>query len=224
MGNQRPPSPSPFLESVRNCIRAMHYSIRTEDAYLFWVRRFILFHRKRHPQEMGESEVAAFLSHLSVSRRVAPNTQAQALNALVFTYRHVLQRPLGDLPGIVRAQKKTKIPIVLSVEEVARVLGELQGIHWLIGCLLYGSGLRLMEAIRLRVKDLDFEHHALVVRDGKGRKDRIVTLPDELIEPLRTHLQVRNLEHSRDVDHGHGGVYLPFALARKYPNAPAEWG
>jgi len=200
MDDKRPGSP--FLAQVRDAIRARHYSVRTEDAYLFWVRRFIRFHGKRHPRDLGEADVAAFLSHLAVARGVAPNTQAQALNALVFLYRHVLGRPLGEIPGIVRARKKQHIPTVLSREEVARVLAGLEGVHWLIACLYYGSGLRVMEGIRLRVKDLEFDHGALVVRDGKGRKDRVVTLPDVLEEPLRRHLAGRRTVHERDLERG----------------------
>ncbi len=222
MDDSRPRSP--FLAQVRDVLRAMNYSMRTEQAYLFWIRRFIVFSGKRHPRELREPEVAAFLSHLAVARRVAPNTQAQALNALVFLYRHVLQVPLGDIPGIVRARKKQRVPVVLSVEEIARVLAELEGVHWLIACLLYGSGLRLMEAMRLRIKDLDFGHRAVLVRDGKGRKDRVVTLADELVVPLQGHLELRRTQHGRDTARGVGSVYLPFALARKYPNAAQEWG
>jgi len=215
---------SPFLSQVRDVLRARNYSLRTEQAYLFWVRRFILFHRRRHPGEMAEPEVAAYLSHLAVKRGVAPGTQAQALNAIVFLYRHVLRRPLGDIPGIVRARKKPRVPVVLTPGEVGQVLAGLEGVHWMVACLLYGSGLRLMEAMRLRVKDLDFGNGALLVRDGKGRKDRVVTLPVEVEASLRRHLGVRRGEHERDLERGVGSVELPFALARKYPNAAHEWG
>ena len=222
MDDQRPRSP--FLAEVRDVLRARNYSLRTEQAYVFWIRRFIRFHRMRHPRDMAEEEVAAFLSHLAVKRNAAPNTQAQALNALVFLYRHVLRCPLGEIPGIVRARKKTRIPVVLTPEEVGRVLAGLEGVHWLVACLLFGSGLRLMEAMRLRVKDLDFDHGALLVRDGKGRKDRVVTLPAELEVPLRRHLDVRRCEHERDLARGVGTVELPFALARKYATAGNDWG
>ena len=218
MNNNR----SPFLEQVRHAIRVRHYSIRTEQAYLDWIRRFIWFHHKRHPQDMGESEVCAFLTHLAVDRNVAASTQNQALNALVFTYKVVLNRPLGDIVGAVRAKKPKKLPVVLTQAEVKQVLSELNGQHWLACCLLYGSGLRLMECIRLRVHDLDFDHRAVIVRDGKGRKDRVVTLPDALILPLQRHLgAVRNF-HEKDLGDGFGEVYLPFALARKYPSAPGK--
>ena len=215
---------SPFLEQVRHAIRVRHYSIRTETAYLDWVKRFILFHGKRHPQDMGESEVSAFLTHLAVNRNVAASTQNQGLNALAFTYKQVLKRPLGDLVGSVRAKKARKLPVVLTQAEVKRVLAALDGQYWLACCLLYGSGLRLMECIRLRVKDLEFDHRAVIVRDGKGRKDRVVTLPDGLILPLQRHLGAVKNVHDKDLEDGFGKVYLPYALARKYPNAPIEWG
>jgi len=217
-------SPPPLLQRVRDAIRVRHYSIRTEEAYVHWVRRFVLFHGKRHPAEMGEVEVRAFLTDLALQHDVAASTQNQALNALVFLYRQVLEMPLGDLGDVVRAKRPQRLPVVLSLEEVGRVLRALQGIYWLIGCLQYGSGLRLLESVRLRVKDLDFGHRAIVVRDGKGAKDRIVTLPDELIVPLRRHLTGRQTTFERDCDAGFGGVFLPHALARKYPNAATDWG
>ncbi len=215
---------SPFLGSVRAAIRVRHYSIKTEKAYIHWIKRFIMFHRKRHPRDLREADVAAFLSDLAVNRDVSPSTQNQALNALVFLYRHVLDRPLDKIPGIVRAKRERRLPVVLTTTEVSRVLAAIEGVHWLVVCLLYGSGLRLMEAVRLRVKDIDFEHRALFIRDGKGNKDRIVTLPDELHVPLQRHLAVRRVEYERDQARGVGGVYLPYALARKYPRAAAEWG
>lgn len=214
---------SPFLDSVRAAIRVRHYSIRTERAYLDWIRRYIYFHDKRHPQDMGEAEVAAFLTHLAVVREVAPATQNQALNALVFLYKAVLERPLGELSGIARAKRPTRLPVVLTVDEVARVLAALPPRYWLVACLQYGSGLRLMESVRLRVKDLDFEHRAILVRDGKGAKDRVVTLADELVPVLRRHLAARRTLFERDTAAGHGSVYLPYALARKYPAAPTAW-
>lgn len=215
---------SPFLERVRNAIRVRHYSIRTEQAYLAWIRRFILFHGKRHPREMGGHEVAAFLTYLAAQRDVAAATQNQALNALVFLYDKVLEQPLGEVSGIVRAAKGRKLPVVLSREEVARVLSQLSGVYWLIACLQYGSGLRLLESVRLRVKDIEFYHRAIVVRDGKGGKDRIVTLPNDLIGPLQRHLAVRQDVFEQDRRAGFGTVYLPHALAAKYPNAASEWG
>ena len=216
--------PSPFLERVRDAIRVRHYSLRTEQAYLMWVRRFILFHGKRHPVEMGAVEVGAFLTHLALARDVAPATQNQALNALAFLYSKVLEQPLGDVAGVVRAARPPRLPVVLSQAEVARVLARLSGVYWLVGCLQYGSGLRLMESLRLRVKDLDFDHRAIFVRHGKGGKDRIVTLPDELLEPLRRHLACRRDLFRQDQRAGCATVFLPHALERKYPHAAAQWG
>ena len=167
--------------------------------------------------------MAAFLSHLAVEGQVASATQNQALNALVFMYRNVLDRPLGQCIGIVRAKRPQRLPVVLSPEEVGRVLRALKGVYWLIGCLQYGSGLRLLESVRLRVKDLDFEHRAILVRDGKGGKDRVVTLPDELVIPLKRHLAPRRTQFERDCADGVESVHLPYALARKYPNAPSQW-
>jgi len=216
--------PSPFLDSVRDAVRVRQYSIRTEQAYVGWIKRFILFHSKRHPTEMGEAEVSAFLSHLAVTLEVSPATQNQALSALCFLYKKVLDRPLGNIPGIVRAKRPTKLPVVLSREEVGRLLSGLSGHHWIIGCLLYGAGLRLIEGVRLRVKDIDFEHLALFVRNAKGGKDRIVTLPEELKVPLERHLAIRRTLYERDSAKGAIGVYLPYALERKYPGASMEWG
>jgi integron integrase len=215
---------SPFLDQVRTSIRLRHYSIRTEEAYVFWIRRFILFHGKRHPAEMAETEVGAFLSHLAVKQNVSASTQNQALYALVFLYKQVLGRPLGEIRGVVRAKKPQRLPVVLTPVEVARVLSQLSGVHWVVACLQYGSGLRLLESVRLRVKDIDFAHRAIFVRDGKGGKDRVVTLPDELMVPLRRHLENRKTLFENDSREGFGTVYLPLALARKYPNAPSEWG
>ena len=215
---------SPFLDSVRAQIRIRHYSIRTEKAYVDWVKRFILFHGKRHPRDLNEKDVAAFLSHLAVDLHVSPATQNQALNALVFLYRAVIERPLAEVPGIVRAKRERKIPTVLSQDEVGRLLGRLKGNRWLVGCLLYGSGLRLMETVRLRVKDIDVEHRALFVRSAKGGKDRVVTLPDELVEPLERHLANRRTLFDRDLAADVGTVFLPYALERKYPRANAAWG
>lgn len=217
-------SSSPFLDRVSAAVRVRHYSIRTEQAYIYWIRRFIHFHHRRHPEQLGEAEVAAFLSHLAVNDHVAPATQNQALNALLFLYHAVLKRPLGDMPGVVRAKTKLHLPTVLSVEEVAQVLSKLPERAWLPACLQYGSGLRLMESVRLRVKDLNFEHRALLVRDGKGGKDRVVTLPDELLEPLQRHLAARRNLFDRDMADGRAGVWLPHALARRYPAAAREWG
>ncbi|MSP96725.1 MAG: integron integrase [Betaproteobacteria bacterium] len=211
------------MQRVREAIRVRHLSIRTEEAYVHWIKRFILFNAKRHPADMGEREVAALLSHLAVAGEVAAATQNQALNALVFLYGKVLERPLGDCTGIVRAKRPQRLPVVLTPGEVAVILRQLTGTYWLIACLQYGSGLRLLESLRLRVKDLDYDHRAILVRDGKGAKDRVVTLPDELVVPLKRHLENRRTALERDRAQGAGSVYLPHALARKYPNAPWEW-
>ncbi len=214
---------SPFLDRVRNILRTRHYSIRTEKCYLDWTKRFILFHGKRHPKDMGHKEVGEFLTYLAVERNVSPATQNQAFNALVFLYKHALEQPIDNMEGIVRAKKKVKLPIVLTTDEVRCVLRELDSFHWLTACLLYGSGLRLMECLRLRVMNLDFDRKAIYVIDGKGGKDRIVTLAEELIIPLQRQLHyVKNL-HEKDLADGYGDVYLPYALARKYPTAGKEW-
>lgn len=218
------PTASPFLEKVRGAIRIRHYSIRTEQAYIAWIKQFITYFGKRHPIEMGDTEVTAFLTYLAQKRHVAAATQNQALNALVFMYRYVLDKPLGELQSLVRAKKPKRLPVVLSQQEVAGLLSHLTEVHWLIGCLMYGSGLRLMESIRLRIKDVDFSHRALFIRDGKGGKDRVVTLADELLIPLTRHIKTVRTLHERDLSEGFGHVYLPFALAKKYPNAAREWG
>lgn len=215
---------SPFLKEVSAAIRVRHYSIRTEQAYIGWIRRFIVFHSKRHPIDMGAAEVGEFLTHLAVTGNVAASTQNQALNALVFMYKAVLDKPLGDLQGVIRAKKPRRLPVVLSRDEVTAILHNLDGLHWLAACLLYGSGLRLMECIRLRVKDIEFDHRAIFVRAGKGAKDRVVTLPDALLIPLHRHLSSVKNTHEKDLADGYGQVWLPHALARKYPRAPAEWG
>ncbi|MCB1608302.1 MAG: integron integrase [Xanthomonadales bacterium] len=214
---------SPFLQRVADAIRVRHYSRRTEGAYVGWVRRYILFHRMQHPDQLNEADVNRFLTHLAVDGNVSASTQNQALNALVFLYRVVLEKPLGELGDVVRAKPSRRLPVVLSQAEVRRVLSHLRGAHWLVTCLLYGSGLRLMEALRLRVKDLEFGQRAVIVRDGKGSKDRVVTLADELIEPLRRHLEGRRLLFEQDFAAGVGSVHLPFALRRKYPNAERQW-
>lgn len=215
---------SPFLDQVRDAIRVRHYSIRTEQAYVDWIRRFILFHDKRHPTRMGEREVGKFLTYLAVERNVAASTQNQALNALVFMYRHVLERPLEHISDAIRAKRPARLPVVLTEDEIRRLLQQLRGVQWLVACLLYGSGLRLLEGLRLRVSDLDFDHRAVIVRDGKGGKDRVVTLADELIEPLQRHLGIRRTLFEQDHAAGHGTVFLPHALARKYPGAETDWG
>jgi integron integrase len=212
-----------LLDRVREAIRVRHYSRRTEEAYVGWVVRFVRFHGLRHPEQLGGSEIQAFLSHLATRRKVAASTQNQALNALVFLYRNVLGKPFPELDTLVRAKKPRRLPVVLTREEVRRVLDHLEGPPALVAGLLYGSGLRLLEALRLRVKDLEFARNALMVRDGKGQKDRVTMLPVKLQESLRLHLRFVRLLHEGDLRAGFGEVYLPSALARKYPSAPRAW-
>jgi integron integrase len=208
---------------VRDALRLKHYSYRTEQAYVDWITRYILFHDKRHPQDMGRAEVQAFLTHLAAERNVAASTQTQALSALLFLYREVLHTDLGDIDAL-RANKPRRLPTVLTRDETLRVISALKGSHQLMAKLLYGSGLRLMECVRLRVKDVDFAQHQIVVRDGKGEQDRVTVLPDSLVAPLQEHLQRARQLHARDLEAGYGTVDLPYALARKYPNANREWG
>jgi integron integrase len=215
--------PRKLLDQVRDTIRLKHYSIRTEEAYVRWIKRYILYHGKRHPRDMGTPEIEAFLTHLAVDQKVAASTQNQALNAILFLYREVLKQDLEGRINATRAKRPKRLPTVLTQEEVSQVLNGMSGTPQLISKLLYGSGLRLMEAIRLRVKDLDFAQHQVVVRDGKGMKDRVTVLPDSLIVPLQEHLQRAKLIHERDLAQGYGSVYLPYALGRKYPNADREW-
>ena len=216
--------PPKLLDRVRIAIRTRHYSRRTEEAYVAWIRRFIFFHHKRHPAAMGAEEVNAFVSHLATAGRVSASTQAQALCALLFLYRHVLDDPLPWLDEIVRAQRKRRPPEVLSRDEVRRVLGAMKGVPRLVCGLLYGGGLRLLEALRLRVKDIDLAANLLVVRQGKGGKDRRTILPASMKDALRSHIeQVRRI-HQRDLGRGLGAVFLPDALQRKYPSANREFG
>jgi integron integrase len=211
-----------LLDQVRNSLRRLHYSYRTEQAYLQWVRRFIYFHEKRHPRGMGEPEVAAFLTHLAVDRRVSASTQNQALNAILFLYKQVLEREIGLIQGVTRAKRPERLPVVMTHEEVQTVLRRLSGRDWLLACLMYGAGLRVMECLRLRVKDIDFGLSQIVVRDGKGQKDRVTSLPTLVIPALRQQIEeVRRLRES-DLADGYGEVSTPFALARKYPNAVRE--
>ena len=212
-----------LLDRMRERIRLKHYSIRTEYAYLDWVRRFVLFHEKRHPAEMGATEVEAFLTHLAVSRNVAASTQNQAKSAILFLYREVLRSELPWLDGVESAKRPQRLPVVLTKEEVAALLGRMAGAAGLIARLLYGSGLRLLEAARLRVKDVDFERLEILVRDAKGAKDRVTMLPAALADPLKAQLAVARALHERDLGDGYGEVYLPYALGSKYPSARRDW-
>ncbi|MGB5136463.1 MAG: integron integrase [Prochlorococcaceae cyanobacterium] len=218
-----PCRPAGLIQRYREELQVRHYARRTVTTYEQWLRRFLRFHGLRHPREMGSTEVNAFLSHLAVDLQVSPSTQNQALSALLFLYRELLDRDL-ELDGVVRARTHRRLPVVLTPQEVRAVLQRLDGAEALVAGLLYGSGLRLMEALRLRVHDLDFSRQELTVRDGKGGKDRRTMLPRRVVEQLRCHLlEVRTI-HQRDLTDGWGHVQLPHALARKYPNAPVEWG
>jgi integron integrase len=212
-----------LLDQMRDVLRLKHMSYRTEEAYLNWVKRFILFHDKRHPKDMGAQEIRAFLVHLAVHENVAASTQNGALNALLFLYRYVLKQPFPELGTIERAKRPQRLPTVFSREEVPLVLAQLQGTNRLMGSLLYGAGLRLMECVRLRVKDIDFAYHQIIVRDGKGAQDRVTMLPRTMEERLKQHLiQVKAL-HEIDLLEGYGEAYLPYALARKEPYAGKSW-
>ena len=213
-----------LLDQVREKLRVKHYSIRTEQAYVDWIKRFIFFHQKRHRETMGNREVSEFLSHLATHRNVAASTQNQALSALVFLYQEVIGKEIGWLDDLERAKRPARLPVVLTQAEVRAVLAHLDGRHELMAKLLYGTGMRLMECARLRVKDVDFERGEIVVRDGKGGKDRITMLPRNVVEPLKNHLVKVRAIHEKDLAEGFGEVYLPFALERKYQNAAREWG
>jgi integron integrase len=215
--------PPRLLDQMREALRARHYSVRTERSYCAWVRRFVHFHGLRHPAEMGEAEINAFLTHLAVDEDVSASTQNQALAALLFLYRHVLARQVGDLAGVIRARRSANVPVVMTRGEVREVLAQLAGDKWLIASLLYGCGLRLLECLRLRVKDLDYSRGEVTVHDGKGEKDRVTMLPASLADPLRHHLVSVKTIHQVDLADGWGRVLLPHALDRKYPNASADW-
>jgi len=214
-----------LLDQVRNVMRLHHYSIHTERSYTDWIKRYIHFHHMRRREDLanGESKIETFLTDLAVNGKVAPSTQNQAMNALVFLYRQVLKAPLDEKIDAVRADRKVNVPVVLTREEVAKVVSLLDGEAQTIVKLLYGSGLRIMEAVRLRVKDVDFQMKQVTVRSGKGDKDRFTTLPVSLIPPLENQMRKARVLHEQDLAQGHGAVYLPYALARKYPSAAKEW-
>lgn len=221
MTKSKPNQPK-LLDRVAHTIRLRNYSYRTEQTYVHWIRRYILFHGKRHPSEMGKPQVEQFLTHLAVNGDVAASTQNQALSALIFLYKQVLDQPLGHVE-VMWAKKPTRLPVVLTQTEVARVLAQLNGVPLLVAQLLYGGGLRLSEALSLRVQDIDFGQRLLVVRNGKGHKDRTSTLPDRCVQPLQIQLQRVQHLHHRDLQDGNGRVSMPNALAKKYPNAAREW-
>ncbi len=213
---------SKLLDELRGAMRARHYSIRTENSYVHWVYDYILFHNKSHPRELGESDINRYLTHLAVDRKVASATQNQALCAIVFLYKHVLNIDIGELE-LIWAKRPKRLPVVLSREEVKSLMSFLDGTYWMMAMLLYGSGLRLMECLRLRVKDIDFKYRQIVVRDAKGSKDRVTMLPSCLIEPLAQQIQKVKKLHDQDLAAGYGSVYLPNALESKYPTAEREF-
>lgn len=213
-----------LLEQTRQVLRTFHYSVRTEENYIQWIRRFIFFHNKRHPKDMGEKEVRAFLTHLAVDKHVAASTQNQALSAILFLYKRVLGMKLDWIDDVVRAKRPKKLPVVLSKDETMKILDAMRGTNALIAKLLYGTGMRLMEVMRLRVHDIDFSNNQIVVRSGKGNKDRYTTLPISLVAALKEQLDYVRVLHDKDLAEGFGRVQMPFALDRKYPNAGVEYG
>ena len=213
-----------LLDQVRHAVRVRHMARSTEKAYVDWIRRFILFHGKRHPRDMGKAEVSSFLTHLAVEKNVASSTQNQALSALLFLYRHVLEQELEWLDDVVRAKRPRRLPVVLNHNETRALIALLEDTAWLQAKLLYGSGLRVTESLRLRVKDLDFERLQITVREGKGDKDRWTMLPKSLVSPLKEQLSIVRRAHEVAMRDGYGGVELPHALARKYPKAEFELG
>jgi len=224
---ETPPTLAPprrLIDVMREAMRVRRMSLRTEKTYINWVRRYIRFHRGRHPRDLGASDLSDFLSHLAMDRNVSPSTQNQALAALLFLYQKVLQVELPWLDGIVRAKQSRYLPTVLTPDEVKAVLSHLRGEYWMIGGLLYGAGLRLREALTLRVKDMQFEYRQLIVRNGKGGKDRSAILPDALVAPLQQHLVSVKERHEFAIRSGFAGVELPYALGCKYPNAHLAWG
>ncbi|MBV1913891.1 MAG: integron integrase [Pseudomonadales bacterium] len=217
------PQSKKLLDQVAEVMRYHHYSKRSEESYVRWIKQFILFNDKRHPSELGKTEIERFLSHLAVNRNVAAATQSQALNAIVFLYKRVLDLPVADDLAPVRSKKPVRLPVVLSVEETSQLLSEMSGTNLLMARLMYGGGLRLMELVRLRVKDIDFSNGYIVVRDGKGGGDRTTLLGDSVVADVKQHLVKVRRTYEQDVAAGHANVYLPGALAKKYPSAPGSW-
>ncbi len=217
------PHPPKLLDQYRQALRVRHYSPRTERVYSQWVKRFIHFHRLRHPMEMSEPEINAWLTHLAVTEKVSASSQNQALSAILFLYRQVIGRPVGNLGEVIRARKPERLPVVMTREEVMAVLAHLTGDKWLMASLMYGTGVRLMECLHLRVQDVDFSRNEILIRNGKGAKDRITMLPASLKAPLQQHLITVKALHEKDMADGWGRVQMPDALDRKYPHAPTEW-
>jgi integron integrase len=215
--------PKKLLEQVRDIIRVKHYSYKTEKSYISWIKRYILFHDKRHPREMGGKEIEEFLTYLAVEENVAASTKNQALSAILFLYKEVLRQDLDLQVDAVRAKRSRYVPTVLTREEVLSIINHLSGVHQLIVKLLYGTGLRQTECLQLRVKDIDFAQQQVIVRDGKGMESRVTMLPTSLAEELSFHLEIVKRLHHQDLDKGYGSVYLPFALERKYKSADKDW-
>ncbi len=214
--------PKKLLDQVRHNIRLKHYSARTEQAYVNWIRRYIYFHKNKHPRKMGKPEIEEFLTYLAIARKVSSSTQNQALNALIFLYREVLEQPWNDVDAM-RARKPQRLPVVMSPDEVSQVISAMEGVQQLIAKLLYGSGLRLMEAMRLRIKDIDLKRSQILVREGKGTKDRITLLPEAIKPVLTEHLQRVEQIYENDLENDYDGVSMPGALDKKYPTASKEW-
>jgi integron integrase len=212
-----------LLDQVRQTLRIKHYSYRTEQSYVDWIKRFIYFHGKRHPREMGAEEIQAYITYLANERQVAASTQNQALSAILFLYKYVLQKEIDLLAELIRPSRPKRLPTVLSHQEALLIIGRMSGATKLVAGLLYGSGLRVSECLRIRVKDLDFSNHQIIVRDGKGENDRVTILPDSLVSDLQSQVEIVRLVHGRDVKEGFGEVSLPYALAQKYPQAPKEF-
>ena len=212
-----------LLDEVRQIMIVKHMGRRTVKAYTCWIRRFIVFHGKRHPLGLGSAEIAEFLSHLALRKKVGASTQNQALNALVFLYKNTFRREIGDLDQFVRAKRSKRLPVVLSRPEVDRVLQGLSGMEWLIASVLYGAGLRILECVCLQIKDIDFDYNQILARDGKGQKDRVTILPLSLKPTLESQMQKARVRHRKDLAEGLGEVVLPYALKRRYPNAGKEW-
>ncbi len=224
MNQHQPQKPKKLLDQYSDNIRLKQYSARTEKTYIEWVRNYILFHKKRHPREMGVPEINQFITHLVVERKASASTQNQAISAILFLYQNTLHIELDKTSiNFIRPKKGKRVPNVLSVSEVRAVIQKMTGPYKLMAQIMYGSGLRLMECLRLRVKDFDFENHRIIVYDGKGGDDRITMLPDSIIAPLREHLARRKAIHQNDLDQGHGSVYMPFGLDKKYPTAHKQW-
>ena len=223
MNNTTNTNPPKLLDQVAAKMRVKHYSIRTEKSYIDWIKRYILHNGKTHPKNMGAAEVEAFLTHLAVQRNVSASTQNQAKSALLYLYKEVLGVELPWLDNVTQAKVPQRLPVVLTQAEVQAVLSRMDGTMWLIASLLYGSGLRIMETLRLRVKDVDFAQREILVREGKGFKDRVTMLPLSLVEPLKSHLLKVQALHQDDISTGHGEVFMPMALDRKYPSAGRDW-